>query len=725
MKKHLIMTLIVSMIFSGGYSGFQTTAKASELNVNLIENSSFDTDLEGWGNFTADGGEGEVSLEDGALKAEVNDCGKLAYSIQIFYDGFKIYKNGKYRLEFDVSSTIDRTIDYRIQRNGGDYRSYVDGQIKTTKDVQTISKDFVMTEENDVLPRLAFNFGNITGEEFDPHSIKIDNVKLILLDDTGVEFDEEKPKDEQKIVLNQLGYKIDDNKKVVFRGETEDRNFRVVSTTDDQVVYEGEITGRTYNEAAEETNSFGDFSSLKTPGTYRIETDSLGKSFEFKIGQDVYSDAFKDSVRFFYLQRCGQELTEKYADTWAHPECHTDLATIYGTDEKIDVSGGWHDAGDYGRYIVASSKAIADLLSAYEDNKAAFGDDFNIPESGNGIPDVLDEVKYQLEWMLKMQEPTSGGVYHKVTCASFPGYVMPEDEKDELIVSPISTTATADFAAVMAMGYENFKNIDSSLAEKCLAAGEKAWTYLEKTPSGSFTNPSGIVTGEYGDSDDSDERYWAASQLFKATGDSKYNEAFKKMADTKIQSGYGWVSMGNYGNMAYLSANGADENVVSNIKNSIINEANNIVASAKNDSYNISNGTDYYWGSNMTLTNNAILLAEAYKIMPNSEYLEFAKEHINYCFGKNSLGFSYVSGYGSDYMKNPHHRPSIAQGKAIPGMLAGGPNKNLEDPFAKNLLKGQPAAKCYLDNSESYSTNEVDIYWNSPLVCAMAQLNMN
>ena len=724
MRKHLIMALIASMVFAGSGSAFYTTAKASELNVNLIENSSFDTDLEGWGNFTTDGGEGEVTLEDGALKAQINDCGKVEYSMQVFYDGFKIYKNGKYRLEFDVSSSSDRTIDYRIQRNGGDYRSYVDGQVKTNKDVQTISKDFVMTDENDVSPRLAFNFGNIEGEALDPHSIKIDNVKLILLDDTGVETGE-KTKVEQKIVLNQLGYKINDNKKVVFRGETEDRNFRVVSTTDSQVVYEGQIEGRTYNEAAGETDSFGDFSSLKTPGTYRIETDSLGKSFEFKIGDDVYSDVFKDSVKFFYLQRCGQELPEKYAGEWAHPACHTELATIYGTDKKIDVSGGWHDAGDYGRYVVASSKAIADLLSAYEDNKAAFGDDFDIPESGNGIPDVLDEVKYQLEWMLKMQEPESGGVYHKVTCANFPGYVMPEDEKEELIVCPISTNATADFAAIMAMGYEHYKNIYSELAEKCLAAGEKAWSYLEKTPSGSFTNPSGIVTGEYGDSDDSDERYWAAAQLFKATGDSKYDQAFKEMADTKIQSGYGWASMGNYGNMAYISADGADQNVVGNIKNSILNEANNITASAKNDSYNVSTGTDYYWGSNMTVTNNAILLAEAYKIMPSPEYLEYAKEHINYCFGKNSLGFSFVTGYGTDYMKNPHHRPSIAQGQAVPGMIAGGPNKNLEDPYAKNLLKGQPAAKCYLDNSESYSTNEVDIYWNSPFVRAMAELNMD
>jgi len=729
MKFKKIVALMASAVLCVGMltcnSSFQTTAKAAELNVNLIENGNFDTDLSGWGSFTTNGGIGEVSLEDGAIKVQVTTCGSVAYSVQINNDSFKIYKNGKYRLEFDVSSTIDRKIDYRIQLNRGDYRSYVDGQVSTTKDIKKVSQDFVMTEINDMSPRLAFNIGNVTGENLEPHSIKIDNVKLILLDDTGVEYDQEKPKVEQKIVLNQVGYKPDDKKKVVFRAETEDHKFRVVSSKTKEVVYEGEINGRTYNEAAKETDSFGDFSSVKTPGTYRIETDSLGSSFEFTIGQDVYKDAFKDAVRFFYLQRCGQELPEKLASTWSHPACHTDLATIYGTSQKIDVSGGWHDAGDYGRYVVASSKAIADLLSAYGDNKAAFGDDFNIPESGNGIPDVLDEVKYQLEWMLKMQEPVSGGVHHKVTCANFPGYIMPQEEKEELIVTPISTTATADFAAVMAMGYENFKDIDASLAQKCLAAGEKAWTYLEKTPNSIVKNPVGIVTGEYGDTDDSDERYWAAAELFKATDNSKYNDAFKKMANTKIQSGYDWSYVGNYGSMAYLSAKGADQNVAGNIKNHIINEAQNIVALAKNDGYNISNGTDYHWGSNMSVTNNAVLLAEANKIMPNPEYLEYAKEHINYCFGKNSLGKSFITGYGSDSMKNPHHRPSIAQGKAIPGMISGGPNKNLEDPTVKSSLVGQPPAKCYLDNSESYSTNEVDIYWNSPFVRAMAELNMN
>ncbi|WP_143315529.1 glycoside hydrolase family 9 protein [Clostridium sp. HBUAS56017] len=729
MKTKKIISLLAGIALSismlVGNSSFQTVAKATQADTNLVKNGNFDTNLKGWGNYTTDGGVGKVSQQDGALNAEVDNCGNVSYSLQVYYDGFKMLKNGKYHLEFDISSTTDRKVEYTIQRNKGDYRSYTYGKIDTTSKVQKVSDDFTMTEDNDKAPRLAFNFGNVGGGDLPEHSIKIDNVKLVLLDDTGVTYDEDDaPKVEQKIVLNQLGYKPEDKKKIVFRAASEDRKFRVVSTSTKEVVYEGYINGSINNEAAGETDRFGDFSSVKTPGTYTIETDGLGSSYKFTIGQDVYKNVFKDAVRFFYMQRCGQEIPESLGGKWAHPACHTDLARIYGTDQKIDVSGGWHDAGDYGRYVVATSTAAADLLTAYNDNKAAFGDDFNIPESGNGIPDVLDEIKYQLQWLLKMQDQTSGGVYHKVTCAGFPGHVMPQDETAELIVCPISTTATGDFAAVMAMGYENFKDIDPSLAEKCLAAGEKAWAYLKDKPNTPVSNPTGIVTGAYEDNDDTDERYWAAAQLFKATGDSKYDDAFKALENKKISSGLGWQSVGDFGNLAYISAKGADQNVAGNIRNYIINEAQHIVCLDKNDGYNIPSGTKgYYWGSNMNVNNNAIFLAKAYKIFPNEEYLEYAKEHINYCFGKNSLGKCFVSGYGTDSMKHPHHRPSIVQEKAVPGMIAGGPNSGLEDPTAVAELDGLAPARCYIDNQESYSTNEVDIYWNSPFVCAMAEVD--
>lgn len=171
-----------------------------------------------------------------------------------------------------------------------------------------------------------------------------------------------------------------------------------------------------------------------------------------------------------YLQRCGTKVED---DKFGHPSCHDSIATIYKTDQKIDVSGGWHDAGDYGRYVVAAAKAVADLMYAYEANPEIYSDNIGIPESGNGTPDILDEVRYELEWMLKMQDKSDGGVYHKVTCDTFPGYVMPEKETKPLIVMPKSTTATADFAASMAMAYEFYKDIDADFAAKCLDAAKK------------------------------------------------------------------------------------------------------------------------------------------------------------------------------------------------------------------------------------------------------------
>lgn len=730
MKLKKIVSLIAGVvlcvgIFSGN-SQFQTIVKAAQLNVNLIQNGNFDENLKGWGGFTTEGGAGEVSYEDKSIKAQVDNCGTMPYSIQIYKDGFRMYKNAKYHLEFDVSSTVNRKVKYAIQLNRGDYRSYTEGIVDSTNEVQKVSQDFVMNEENDMTPRLAFDFGNVAEENLEPHSVKIDNVKLVLIDDTGVEGPEEKPKVEQKILLNQIGYKPDDTKKVVFRTEIKDKKFRVRSTKTKEVVYEGDIKNSAYDVASGEITSVGDFSFIREPGTYNIETDSLGSSYEFTIGEDIYKSAFKDLVRFYYLQRCGQELPEELAGTWAHPACHKDFARIYGTDQKIDVSGGWHDAGDYGHYVAPASQAVADLLLAYSDNKEAFGDDFDIPESGNGIPDILDEVKYEIEWMVKMQDQTSGGVYRKVTCADFPAYIMPQEEIGERILCPITTEATAEFAATMAMSYEYYKDIEPLFAGKCIAAGEKAWTYLEKTPDmGSFTNPPGVSTGDYYDSDDSGERYWAAAELFKATGKSKYDEAFKAMARKEFKTGYSWMHPGDYGNMAYISAKGADQNVANGIKNAVLNEAQNIVSLAKNDGYNVSNGTNYFWGSTANINNNAMLLAEAYKISPNQEYLEYAKEHINYCFGKNSLGKSFVTGYGSNYPETPHHRPSMAQGKAVPGMIVGGPDKYMDDPTAKIWLVGEGPSRCYCDDSESFSTNEVCINWNAPLIRLMVQLNRN
>lgn len=227
--------------------------------------------------------------------------------------------------------------------------------------------------------------------------------------------------------------------------------------------------------------------------------------------------------------------------------------------------------------MVVYGKTMGDLLSAYNENRDVFGDDFNIPESNNGIPDILDEIKPQLNWMSKMQNQENGGVYHKVSCASFPSVIMPDKENNEFIVCPISITATANFAAVMAMAYETFKDIDSDLANKYINAGERAWEYIERSPNkggNGFVNPSGIHTGEYPDRFDDDDIYWAAAQLFKATGKDKYNEAFKELFKKYgMMPGYDLAKLGYYGTVAYINSDNGDEGIRTQLKNKMIKKA--------------------------------------------------------------------------------------------------------------------------------------------------------
>ena len=416
-----------------------------------------------------------------------------------------------------------------------------------------------------------------------------------------------------------------------------------------------------------------------------------------------------------YLQRCGTQVKDS---TFGHAACHDTLATVYHTNEKIDVSGGWHDAGDYGRYVVPGAKSVADLLIAYDANPELFSDSIGIPESGNGVPDVLDEVRYELEWMLKMQDSQTGGVHHKVSCENFPGHVMPEMETDELIVTPVSTTATADFCASMAMAYEYYQKFDKDFAEKCLNAAKNAWAFLQKNPNFIFSNPSDITTGDYGDTSDIDERYWAAAQMWRATGEDTYRTALESM---RVQNGMDWMEMGDYGNIAILTMDGVDtgSDLYTRAKTSILKEADQMKGLSQSNPYGVS-VSRYNWGSNMGVATSGMILNLAYQMTEDSTYLDTSRSNLHYLLGNNAMGECFVTGYGTVSPEHPHHRPSMSKNQAMKGMLVGGVNSGLEDSAAKAYCANSPAAKCYVDHWESYSTNEITIYWNSPLTCLLA-----
>ena len=703
-------------------------AAGSKVGQNLIETPDCSS-TKGYGLYLAGGAVATLSSKDGALDVSISNVGTLNYGVQLNHAIIPLYKNGVYKLSFDIKSDVERYTEALIQMDGGDYTSYVWTDCDVTTEWQTVEKEFTMEYDSDICSKLCFNMGNQKADadkNLGAHHFYVDNIKVEGIDDSQVDYSAFQ-QEEVPVLTNQLGYLPDAQKVAVLRGEKLSDSFKVVDASGKEI-FEGKISAPVENKSAAETNYYADFSSVKTPGKYKVVWGSA-ESYEFEIGEKVYNKLLDETVYMLYTQRCGCEVK---STSISHPVCHDSMATIYKTNEKIDVSGGWHDAGDYGRYVVPAAKTIADLFIAYNENKDLFGDSTGIPESGNGVADILDEARYELEWMLKMQDKKTGGVYHKVSCAQFPGTVSPEEETDELFVTPVSSTATADFCASMAMAYENFKDIDKDFADKCLDAAKAAWGYLEANPNYVFVDPKvDITTGDYADfkNNDKDERYWAAAQMLSATGESKYEDAVKQLA---AKTGLGWSDMGEYGSFAYLSMDSSKQNaeLKSKIEAAVLDRANQLLnLSTKVNPYGEALGIDaktevqkYFWGCNMDVANYGMLLSLAEKIESGKGYKEAAAEQLNYLLGKNPLGNCFVTGYGTKYSENPHHRPSRAAGVTVPGMLVGGPDAALEDNIAKAYLKDAAPAKCYIDHADSYSTNEVTIYWNSPLTALIADV---
>jgi len=524
----------------------------------------------------------------------------------------------------------------------------------------------------------------------------------------------------RSIRVNQIGYRELDKKRAVF-ADLSASEFSVVNSEDGSVVYKGKLSDEIKNTEAQEFNRIADFSEVTKAGKYYITDGNGNDSYEFVIGDRVYEDALKASLKMFYLQRCGSELPKEYAGIYAHPSCHDTKARVYGTEEFLDVNGGWHDAGDYGRYIVAAAKAVTDLLMTYELCDSVKNLKFDIPENSYKLPDILAEAKYELDWMLKMQNE-EGGVYHKVTCAAFPEFVMPEEEKEELIICPVSDTATADFVATMCYAYRVYSAFESTkdFAAKCMAAAEKSMKYLETNKTGPFTNPEGIVTGEYGDVDTKDEIFWAYAEMYKTTGESKYEKKLSEMYSDEIQGLFEWKEVGFYGFYAYITSDYSDKDLYEKLKARLTDYAEGIVKSVENDPYGYTMNWVFYWGCMMGVANDAMLLILLDRLNNENKYKDQIPVITSHIFGNNANDVCYLTGFGTNSPQNPHHRPSAANKKAMPGMLVGGPEPLLLDDYMKANYKDVPRAKRYADNTDSYSTNEITIYWNSPLVFILA-----
>lgn len=457
--------------------------------------------------------------------------------------------------------------------------------------------------------------------------------------------------------------------------------------------------------------TWADVGAVTEPGAYTVRLGTC-VSPAFRVGEDVYQPLLAALVDMFWYQRCGCALDER-AGVFAHPACHTAPARIWDTEERIDVSGGWHDAGDYGRYVVPAAKAVADLMLAYYANPKAFG--------SHGITELRSEIRWELEWMLKMQRE-DGGVYHKVTYPTFTALNnMPEADTREQVVLPVSTTATGDFAAACAMATAFFIH-DGPFSARLLDAALRAQAFLDAHPEPIlFRNPEGVRTGGYGDGSDADERLWALVELGRTLGGFWQERAAAELARADLSRvPLGWADVRGYAVIAGLRMPGETGRIC---RERVQQEAERLSAAIHQpEAYRTAMLERVVWGSNMIVANDGVMLAGAYTMNKDRQTLDDAAQQLHYLLGVNPMGRCYVSGFGSKPMRHPHHRPSVARGQAVPGMLSGGPCQGLADARAKELLQGCEPGKCYLDDAFSYSTNEICVYWNSPMVTLLAAL---
>ena len=538
------------------------------------------------------------------------------------------------------------------------------------------------------------------------------------------------------IRVDQVGYLSKAPKLAMVVSDKATGPFTVALADTGRVVFHGTLGAPVEDVDSGDRVRPADFSSLTAPGTYIVDVDGVGKSWPFAVGPDVYGRTYYLAARAYYGQRCGTavDLGPEFPG-YTHAACH--LTGAYhassGRSGPHASAGGWHDAGDYGRYVVNSGIATATLLRTSE----IFGRhvdavNLRIPESSNSTPDLLDEARWNLDWMLSMQDE-DGGVWHKQTSEGFAGFVPPEADTSISYVigtghDPFkSSCATADLAAVAAIASRRFRALDAAYAERTLAAAKKAWTWLDAHPNVLFRNPAGVSTGEYGDGDCADERFWAAAELWNTTGTAVFDayvlahyEEFRP--SVRAVGPPAWGSVAPLGLWSYALGVGGNPEAVASIRKDMLSAADAIVARSAAHPYRISlTRSDYAWGSNAVVANYAMQLLVANRVHADRKYVDTALEDLHYLLGRNALSLSFVTQVGANAVKHPHHRPSAADSNVLPwpGLLAGGPNAHRQDP-AMQKLTDRPPAKMYLDDQASYATNEIAINWNAPLVFLLA-----
>lgn len=751
--------------------GAKHTAKNYPQGGELLGRSTF-PDLRSvpWLPFFDPPASGSSTVKQGAYCMKIDKQGTHLWDVQFRHRDMTIVKDHRYAVRFTAWSSRPVGIHAKVGMSGAPYTEYWGSDYDLTSTPAEFTDEFTAFAPDDPSAEFAFHLDDDQAKA--PFEVCFN--ELHLTDPAFVPSTRPSAARPPAIRVNQLGYYPAAPKRATLVLEGSDATDRAkVGAPFELVDGSGAVLFRGTTEPFGRDPTSGtyvqrlDFTGHTTPGhglRLRVVTNDNRplESDAFAIDGSIFKAMARDALRYFYYTRSGIALKLPYVEkaVWERVEGHpTDNRVACARDanctHSLDVSGGWYDAGDYGKYVVNGGLSVWLLMNlwdlAQQKGYALAGTsdrDLNIPESGNGLPDLLDEARWELEWMMKMQvpegDPQAGLVHHKMHDEEWNalGTLPVLSDKTKRTLRPVSTAATLNLAATAAQASRLYAKLDPKFAARCLAAATRAWDAAEKHPALLITIADNHGGGAYEDSDVSDDRYWAATELYLTTRDARYLGALstsphylrvdaQATEPRELFQAFDWRAMATLGNLALaLDSKSISKEARERSKTAIIAVAERYLALSQADGFGQPyTGTHYTWGSNSYMLNNGIVLAYAHALSNDKRFLEGAVAVLDYLLGRNALGKSYVSGYGTRPLVNPHHRMwahSIAPKfpPPPPGVVAGGPNTDLQDPYSKAANVGCIGQICYVDHIDAYSANEVAINWNAELAWLAGYLNV-
>jgi len=740
-----------------------TSAAVAATGGELLGRSTFKDDKTlPWMPLFLEPAKGETFVKEGAYCARVDQVGKNAWDVQLRHREMVIQKGHTYSVRYSLWASGPIRVRAQIGMSGPPYKGYW----SDVPDVGTTRKEFTSSftsdDDDDPTAEFAFHMGDPGAKG--PVTVCIDDIHLTDPQFKPVAKAPEKPL--PAIRVNQLGFFPKGAKRATWAITGSDAEALSKKAVPFEIV---DATGAVVHKGT--TSPFGkdptsglfvqriDFSAYTAAGDglrIRLAGGSEVISDPFAIRPAALKQLSRDALRYFYYTRSGIALAQPFVENerWMRPAGHpTDNKVPCAPEAKcsysLDVSGGWYDAGDYGKYVVNGGLSVWLLMNLWEASQqlnftVTGGKDgeLHVPESGNKLPDLLDEARWEMEWMLKMQvpegNPNAGLVHHKMHDADWSSLGTPPVlGAIPRQLRPVSTAATLNLAATAAQAARVFAKLDPKFAERCLAAAKRAWVAAEANPNLLITSADTKGGGPYEDDKLSDERFWAATELYATTGDNAYFTVVSKsphylhlQAPAKeAPQVLDWRTTDALGTLTLSVAARTPAKAREANRKNVVDIAEKYLALTKGDAFGQPFvGTHYPWGSNSFMVNNGLILAYAHAFTKDPRFLEGALASVDYLLGRNALGKSYVTGYGTRPLTNPHHRlwaHSIDAKFPVPppGVLSGGPNSDLQDPYSKGLHPHCIGQTCYVDHIEAYSANEVAINWNASLSWLAAYLN--